>query len=143
MSNAKNSQSVRGWYAVKTAYRTLGRWKAPPGKRALPGRVSEVQERVVLIRARSWGEAADRALAEAQRYASKLQGSKGGPRWGKARAIDACAVYALETEPGGGTVVFSLSDYQKREVPLREILSSKFNGYRIQCTTPLSLLRKL
>ena len=142
MSQRQGTRSAWGWYAVKTAYRTLGRWKAPPGKRAFPGRVSDVEERVVVVRARSCGEAADRGLAEARRYASKSEVSKGGPQWGKTRVVDGCATYALGKAPRVEGLLFSLSDYHKREVPLREILQNKFNGRRIQHAIPVIVLRE-
>ena len=114
------------WYAAKTVYRAVGRWR---GRDACPSPVSLIEERIVLLRARSWHEAETKAFKEARTYASVTQPDP-NIRWRPTRVIDACTVYELAGEPTSGKEVFCTIEYVKRKVPTKEIVDRKLDGHR-------------
>jgi hypothetical protein len=101
------------WYGVKTLYRwePVGR---PRGKdRVYSSSVTLVEERIVLIRARSAEEALVRGEREAKRYSfRRYRNPYGQPV--KTRALGYVNAYIIDERPLDGVEVFSATEVVPR-----------------------------
>ncbi len=98
------------WYGVKTLYRIAARGRAVRKDPDFDPDATLVEERVVLVRARSFDEATDRGEKEARSYVSS-------PRWvtpyGQrvtATFLGVCNAFVLSGEPGAGQEVYSRTE---------------------------------
>lgn len=99
------------WYGVKTLYRTSVRGRAVRKDKHFEEDVSLVEERVVLVKARSFDEAIRRGEAEAIAYAASLPSYAN--RYGqpvKTRYLEACDAFRLFDQPGHAREVYSRTE---------------------------------
>lgn len=95
------------WYGVKTLYRVEARGRAARKDSDFDPDATLVEERVVLVRARSFDDAIARAEKEARAYAAS-------PRWASpygqqvaTRYLGECDAFLLAADPGAGAEVYS------------------------------------
>lgn len=110
------------WYGVKTVFRTdaSGRTKLD-----VPNDYDDatlVEERVVLIRARSSDEAIRKAEAEAKAYAKETYRNV-YEQTVKCRYLGACDAFELYEEPAQGVEVFSSTEVISRRVSDKDVVN--------------------
>ena len=112
------------WYGVKTLYR----WKSAGRPRAVDehfaNSVSLLEERVVLVRARSFDEAIARAEKEARKYARTSHRNPYG-QWVRTKYLQACDAFEILEEPGVGTEVFSTTEIIQRRTSDRSLVDAR------------------
>ncbi len=94
------------WFGVKTLYRTIVRGKPSVTDAAYDASGSLVEERVVILRARSHEEAHRRARAEATLYAKDTHVNPYGQRV-QARRLEISDSFELFDPPGNLVEVYS------------------------------------
>lgn len=108
------------WYGVKTLYRwvAVGR---PAGKdRLYSASFTLVEERVVLIQARTFDEAIRKAEREAQRYCTHRYRNPYGQRV-KFRALSYVNASIIDSRPGHAAELFSVTEVVPRSVSDRAV----------------------
>lgn len=98
------------WYGVRSLYRliALGGPKKPD-LNYIPG-ATLVEERIVLVKARSDHEALRKAEKEAKMYARSIQHINSYGQKVRARILKALDAYELVSPPGSGVEVFSATE---------------------------------
>jgi Domain of unknown function (DUF4288) len=114
---------------VKTLHRAqpIGR---PVGRDKRYSRtMTLVEERVVLLEARSFGEAIRRGEAEARRYARRCRHRNPYGQQVRSRYLGYCDVYVFDDLAGAGTEVFSTTEVVPRglsdQAVLRRVIGRK------------------
>lgn len=104
------------WYGVKTLYRTSAVGKPRATDAFYDPALTLVEERVVLLRARSFNEAIRRAEREAAGYAKSPQYRNPYGQRVRCRYLKACDAYELPDPPGFGVEVFSRTELVSADV---------------------------
>jgi Domain of unknown function (DUF4288) len=94
------------WFGVKTLYRTTATGRPSAVDALFDRTVDLVEERVVLLRARTSDEAIARAEVKAREYAREVHINPYGQRV-VCRYLDACDAFELFDAPGAGVEAFS------------------------------------
>jgi uncharacterized protein DUF4288 len=115
------------WFGVKTVFRTEAHGKPNSLDESYDAEATLVEERVVLIRARSFDEAISKAEAEAQTYASEEYRNPYGQSV-KQRYLWACDAFELFDQPGAGVEVYSSTELVLQSVPDREITERRMGA---------------
>ena len=110
-----------GWYGVKTLYRS-----APVGRRQgidrlYSDQVTLVEERVVLVRARSLDAAIRKAEREARRYAADWHRNPYGQRV-RTRYLGFVEAFDIDDEVGDGCEIFSETEVVWRAITDRSVI---------------------
>lgn len=105
------------WYSVRSLYRwiALGTPKKPDSSH-LPG-ATLVEERIVLVKARSSEEALKKAEKEGLTYARSIRQTNGYGQKVRARMLKAVDAYELDSSPVAGTEVFSATEEIDASIP--------------------------
>jgi Domain of unknown function (DUF4288) len=110
------------WYGVKTLHRTEVRGR-PGGRDAhYSNRMALVEERVVVLRARSFEEAIEKAEAEAKEYARGCQHRNPYGQRVRSRYLGYRSAYVFYDGVDSGTEVFSTTEVVPRSVSDRAIV---------------------
>ena len=127
----KTVKSKRGfkatWYGVKTLFRIVAVGRPVTRDDAYDARVSLVEERVVLFKARSFSAAIRAAEREARRYARYRYVNPYGQSV-VTRYLRACDAFELFDPPGAGTEVFSSTEVISRRVSDRTVVNRRFGS---------------
>jgi len=117
------------WFGVKTLYRMSPRGR-PKGTDALYAEnLSLIEERVVLVRARSFDEAIKKAEKEAREYARERYRNPYGQEV-VTRYLGYCDAYDMSPEdPGSGVEVYSRTAVMSGRLSDRRVLEHSL-GYR-------------
>lgn len=112
------------WYGAKTVYRLEPEGKPEATDADFWGEGSLVEERVVLIRARSYQEATRKAEREAVNYAASSDDRNPYRQTLALRYLGGCDVYELtpDEDLASGTEVFSMTELAARSVTDEAIL---------------------
>lgn len=113
--------SNRGWYAVKTLYRTTAVGRAAKRDEHYDADATLVEERVVLFLAGSFEQAIDRAEKEAERYASGTAYENPYGQRVKREFLGACDAFHLGQEPGDGREVYSRTEIVEKKASPKTI----------------------
>lgn len=105
------------WYAVRSLYRliALGEPKKPDSS-YIPG-ATLVEERIVLIKARSGEEAQLKAKKEGRAYARSIQRTNGYGQKIRGRMLKVLDAYELFSPPASGSEVYSATEEIDASVP--------------------------
>jgi hypothetical protein len=105
------------WYGVRSLYRlaALGEPKHPDSS-YIPG-ATLVEERIVLVKARSGEEALGKAEKAGKAYARSIRYHNGYGQKVRARMLKALDAYELTSPPGNGMEVFSTTEEIDTSVP--------------------------
>lgn len=105
------------WYGVRSLYRwiALGKPKEPDSS-YIPG-ATLVEERIVLVKARSGKEALTRAEKEGRTYARSIQLTNVYGQKVRARLLKAVDAYELDSSPEADTEVFSATEEIDASIP--------------------------
>ena len=95
-----------GWYGVKTLFRIEAKGRPHATDRDYDSKGTLVEERIILVRARSHREAIWRAESEARRYASDSHVNPYGQTV-RMRYLEGCDSYELFHAPRSVSEVFS------------------------------------
>ena len=122
-AKAKRASKV-AWYGVKTLFRTAAVGKPTARDDAYDARVTLVEERVVLLKARGFGAAIRAAEGEARRYARRRHVNPYGQRVVR-RYLGACNAFELFEAPGVRAEVFSMTEVVPRRVSDRTVVDRR------------------
>src|SRR5215470_16323813 len=110
------------WYGVKTLHRTQPTGQ-PVGRDKLYSKtMTLVEERVVILEARSFREAIRKGEAEARKYARRCRRRNPYGQQVRSRYLGYCDVYVFDELAGGGTEVFSTTEVVPRGLSDRAVL---------------------
>jgi hypothetical protein len=109
------------WYGVRTLYRLEPVGRPQGTDRLYSDRVTGVEERVVVVRARSGKEAIRKGEAEARKYAADSFHNPYGQRV-RTRRLDYIDAYDINEPLVEGAEVFSEVEIVSRSVPDRDII---------------------
>ena len=109
------------WYGVKTLYRVEPVGRPRGTDRLYSTRVTGVEERVVVLRARSASEAIRKGETEAKRYAASWHYNPYGQRV-RTRYLGYADAYDIDEALAEGTEVFSETEIVSRTVSDRAII---------------------
>jgi hypothetical protein len=112
--NRKSAPRTR-WFGVKTLFRTAAAGKPLATDKAYDPRMTLVEERVVLFRARGFGQAIRAAEREAVSYARHRHVNPYGQRV-VTRYLGACDAFELFDPPGSRKEVFSATEIVSKRV---------------------------
>jgi Domain of unknown function (DUF4288) len=110
------------WFGVKTLYRTTVAGTPPVTDSAYDPSATLVEERVVILRARSHDEAHRKAKAEARRYATRRHVNPYGQRV-RTRWVGASESFELFDEPDNLTEVWSSTYMIPASVSDKEVVA--------------------
>jgi uncharacterized protein DUF4288 len=123
-SQRKRPTSRLAWYGVKTIFRTAAAG-APVAKDAsYDPSVTLVEERVILLKARTHAHAIRQAEREARAYAADRHVNPYGQRV-ITRYLGACDVMELFSPPGVGSEVFSTTEVVHRRVTDKSVVNQR------------------
>lgn len=103
------------WYGVKTLHRTQASGRPLGTDKAYSRNMTLVEERVVILRARSFDEALRRGESEAREYARECWHRNPYGQAVRSRYLGYCDVYLLDDAPGNGTEVYSTTEVFPRK----------------------------
>lgn len=109
------------WYGIKTVYRSEATGMAKSIDAEYSDGATLVEERIVLLRARSFDEAIAKGEKEAKQYAKGTYRNVYGQTV-KARYLKACDAYELYDEPGVLTEAFSTTNIISKEVSDKQVV---------------------
>jgi|SRR5437867_4092962 len=112
------------WFGVKTLFRTAAVGKPVAPDEAYDPDTSIVEERVVLFRARGFGQAIREAEREACSYARSQHVNPYGQRV-VTRYLGACEAFELLDFRGAGSEVFSTTEVVPRRVPDKAVVNQR------------------
>jgi|SRR5262245_42940446 len=127
----------KGWFGIKTVYRI-----APIGRRlgsdsAASGDMTLVEERVVLLKARSGREAIRKAEMEARKYASDVRHRNPYGQPVRARYLGYCDAFTINGPVIIGTEVFSSTEVVSRRLSDRSIVKRQLGSRESQRASSL------
>jgi len=117
------------WYGVKTLFRTAAVGRSMARDAAYDARMSLVEERVVLFKARSFTGAIRAAESEARRYARRRHVNPYGQRV-VTRYLGACNAFELFETPGVRAEVFSMTEVVPKRVSDRTVVDRRL-GFKV------------
>jgi hypothetical protein len=97
----------RTWYAVKTLYRTSARGRPVRRDAHYDPRAALIEERVVLVKARSFQEAIRKGEKEARAYVRGLTYRNPYGQHVTTKYLESCDVFRLFKAPANGCEVYS------------------------------------
>ena len=125
MKSAKAKRARKAaWYGVKTLFRTAAAGRPVARDAAYDARVSLVEERVVLFKARGFAAAIRAAESEARRYARHRYVNPYGQRV-VTRYLGACNAFELFETPGVRAEVFSMTEVVPKQVSDRAVVDRR------------------
>jgi uncharacterized protein DUF4288 len=113
------------WFGVRTLYRVEAFGRPVAKDKHFDSSLTLVEERVVLVRARTHAEAIRKAEREAKRYAAFVSWRNPYGQRLKQRYLGACNSFELSDPPGGGTEVYSDTFLAKKSVSDRKLLANR------------------
>ena len=115
------------WYGVKTAYRLEPAGQPEGTDNDFWGEGSLVEERVVILRARTFSEAIRKAEREAMTYASDIKDRNPYGQQLAMRYLGTCEAYELtDAELRSGSEVFSMTELVRRSVKDAAVVEKRF-----------------
>ena len=116
--------STARWFSVKTLYRWLVVGRPLNSDGDYDPDSALLEERVVLVRARSADQAITRAEREADKYASFTATNVYGQKiW--IEYLGSCESFELVDEPGHGSEVFSSTDLINKKTPIKKLVDAR------------------
>ena len=103
------------WFGVKTVFRKEAIGKPTYVDASYEAKLTLVEERIVLIRARSFDEAISKAEAEAEKYAAGNYSNCYGQLVTQ-RYLRACDAFELYDDPNNGVEVYSNTELVPKRV---------------------------
>lgn len=109
------------WFGVKTVFRTETKGKASSVDSVYDPDATLVEERIILIRARSFDEAIAKAESEAKLYEVKTHSNFYGQTV-KTRYLNACDAFELFDDPGPNIEVYSATALVPKNISDSQVL---------------------
>jgi hypothetical protein len=113
------------WYGVKTIYRTTAQGKPTQTDKYFDPAASLVEERVVLVRARSFDEALAKGEKEARAYAAAGDIRNRYGQRVKQRYLGVADAYEMFDAPGNQVEVYSKTEIVRTSVPDAEVCANR------------------
>jgi len=111
------------WYGVKTLHRVAASGRPTATDKDYSPTMTLVEERVVIVKARSFKEAIQRAELEAKAYSRLCRHRNRYGQQVRSRYLGYCDAYLCDDGPKHGTEVYSSTEVVSRRVPDRAIIS--------------------
>jgi Domain of unknown function (DUF4288) len=116
------------WYAVKTLYRTSARGRPVRRDANFDPKATLIEERVVLIRARSFDEAIRRGEDEAREYASGPTYCNPYGQRVTTKYLEVCDAFNLFNEPANRHEVYSRTEIVTAEASAAAVIKRLFGA---------------
>jgi hypothetical protein len=117
------------WFGVRTVYRIDARGR-PVGRDELYSPATTlVEERVVVLKARSFQEAIHKAEVDARRYVADCRHRNPYGQLVRARYVGYCEAYRADRRIASGAEVFSTSEVVPRRVSDKAVLRRLFGSH--------------
>ncbi len=111
------------WYGVKTLHRAAASGRPLAKDRDYSRGVSLVEERIVVLKARSFKEAIRKAEFEAKRYSTSCRHRNPYGQRVRSRYLGFYDAYLIDDPPANGSEVYSETEVVPRDVPDRAIIT--------------------
>lgn len=115
------------WFGVKTVLRTEAQGVPTSQDSSYDSEATLVEERVLLVRARSFAEAIVKAESEVKEYASGQYSNHYGQVI-KQRYLGACDVFELYEDPASQVEVFSTTELVPQSISDDDIVNQHFGA---------------
>lgn len=122
-------RSAWKWFGVRTVYRIEARGRPAGTDANYSATMTLVEERVVVLKARSFQEAIQKAEAEAKRYAADHRHRNPYGQRVRARYLGYCDAYQSDEGVSTGAEVFSTSEVVARRVSDKAIVRRLLGSY--------------
>ncbi len=124
------------WYGVKTLYRMIALGNPKATDKHYDPESTMVEERVVLIRARSFREAIEKAEKDAKRYARETNYRNPYGQRIKQRYLGMCDAFECYDEPRAGVEVYSSTEIVGKDISDKYIGDSKLGAESTKMPDP-------